>query len=145
MEENKTCDGCVRVREGLDISGSTCYLCKRNPVDHRIDWFEECSDIKSNEDETDMKSKHEEKKEPETINDIIESFNDEQKEMLYYFVGCAMETGKNYLLVKGDFKQRKNLKVYESLSVLEKIVVEYIVKKAIEDYKVRNNKSKKGK
>ena len=41
IEENKTCDGCVHVGEGLDISGSTCYLCKRNPVDHRIDWFEE--------------------------------------------------------------------------------------------------------
>ena len=40
-KENKTCDGCVRVGEGLDIVGSTCYLCKRNPVDHRIDWFEE--------------------------------------------------------------------------------------------------------
>ena len=45
IEENKTCDGCVRVGEGSDISGSTCYLCQRNPVDHRIDWFEECSDI----------------------------------------------------------------------------------------------------
>ena len=40
-EDIKTCNGCVRVGEGLDISGSTCYLCKRNPVDHRIDWFEE--------------------------------------------------------------------------------------------------------
>ena len=46
-EENKTCDVCVYVGDGLDISGSTCYLCKRNPVDHRIDWFEERSDTKS--------------------------------------------------------------------------------------------------
>lgn len=43
-EENKTCDRCIYDGNGLDISGSTCYLCKRNPVDHRIDWFEERSD-----------------------------------------------------------------------------------------------------
>ena len=41
MENHKTCDGCVHDGDGLDISGSTCYLCMRNPVDHRIDWFKE--------------------------------------------------------------------------------------------------------
>lgn len=39
-EENKSCDACVHNGD-QNISGSTCYLCKRNPVDHRIEWFEE--------------------------------------------------------------------------------------------------------
>ena len=43
-ERRKTCGKCVCDGEGFDISGSTCYLCKRNPVDHRIDWFEEKKD-----------------------------------------------------------------------------------------------------
>lgn len=42
-ERYKTCGRCVHDGEGNpNISGSTCYLCKRNPEgDHRIDWFEE--------------------------------------------------------------------------------------------------------
>lgn len=37
----KTCGRCVhRYKGDQNISGSTCYLCKRNPDDHRIDWFE---------------------------------------------------------------------------------------------------------
>lgn len=40
-EENKTCGRCIHDEESADIVGSSCYLCKRNPEDHRIDWFEE--------------------------------------------------------------------------------------------------------
>lgn len=40
-ERRKTCGKCTHQYEGADIGGSTCYLCKRNPVDNRIDWFEE--------------------------------------------------------------------------------------------------------
>lgn len=40
-ERYKTCGRCVHDGDGADIRGSTCYLCKRNPDDHRIDWFEE--------------------------------------------------------------------------------------------------------
>ena len=41
-ERYKTCGRCVYDGEGSpDIVGSTCYLCKRNPTDNRIDWFEE--------------------------------------------------------------------------------------------------------
>lgn len=40
-EELKTCGRCVHDGESADIVGSSCYLCKRNPEDHRIDWFEE--------------------------------------------------------------------------------------------------------
>ena len=39
-ERYKTCGRCVHDKEG-DIVGSTCYMCKRNSTDHRIDWFEE--------------------------------------------------------------------------------------------------------
>lgn len=46
-KSHKTCGRCVHC-ENADIVGSTCYLCKRNPDDHRIDWFEE---RKENEDE----------------------------------------------------------------------------------------------
>lgn len=40
-EELKTCGRCIHDGESGDIIGSTCHLCKRNPDDHRIDWFEE--------------------------------------------------------------------------------------------------------
>lgn len=39
-ERYKTCGRCIHDEDG-DIVGSACYLCKRNPSDHRIDWFEE--------------------------------------------------------------------------------------------------------
>lgn len=45
-ERYKTCGRCVHDGEGdQNISGSTCYLCKRNPEDHRIDWFEEKKEV----------------------------------------------------------------------------------------------------
>ena len=41
-ERNKKCGRCVHDGEGSPgIAGATCYLCKRNPDDNRIDWFEE--------------------------------------------------------------------------------------------------------
>ena len=41
-ERYKTCGRCIHDGESnLNIVGSTCYLCKRNLDDHRIDWFEE--------------------------------------------------------------------------------------------------------
>lgn len=40
-ERYKTCGRCIHDGDSPDIVGSTCYLCKRNPDDHRIDWFEE--------------------------------------------------------------------------------------------------------
>ena len=40
-KRRKTCGKCIHDGDGADIAGSTCYLCKRNPVDNRIDWFEE--------------------------------------------------------------------------------------------------------
>ena len=43
-EKLKTCSRCVHDGESTDIAGSTCYLCKRNPEDHRIDWWEEKKD-----------------------------------------------------------------------------------------------------
>lgn len=39
--KNKTCGRCKHDGEFGDIPGSSCYLCKRNPEDHRIDWWEE--------------------------------------------------------------------------------------------------------
>ena len=39
-EQYKTCGRCIHDNESSDIVGSTCYMCKRNPDDHRIDWFE---------------------------------------------------------------------------------------------------------
>lgn len=40
-ERYKTCGRCVHDGEDdPNIVGTTCYLCKRNPDDHRIDWFE---------------------------------------------------------------------------------------------------------
>ena len=39
-EKYKTCGRCIHDEE-VDIVGSACYLCKRNPSDHRIDLFEE--------------------------------------------------------------------------------------------------------
>ena len=49
-ENYKTCDRCIRIEDNPDIVGSTCYLCKRNPYDHRIDWFEERKDEELNND-----------------------------------------------------------------------------------------------
>lgn len=40
-ERYKTCGRCTHQEDDPDIVGSTCYLCKRNSTDHRIDWFEE--------------------------------------------------------------------------------------------------------
>lgn len=39
-EKYKTCERCTH-KNDLDITGSFCYLCKRNTTDNRIDWFEE--------------------------------------------------------------------------------------------------------
>ena len=40
-ERYKTCGKCVHDGDGdPNINGSTCYLCRRNPTDHRIDCFE---------------------------------------------------------------------------------------------------------
>lgn len=39
-ERYKTCGRCVHDGDSPDIVESTCYMCKRNPDDHRIDWFE---------------------------------------------------------------------------------------------------------
>ena len=39
--DKKTCGRCVHDGESGDIAGSTCYMCARNPEDHRIDWWEE--------------------------------------------------------------------------------------------------------
>ena len=41
LEKYKTCGRCIHAEDSSDIVGSICYLCKRNPDDHRIDWFEE--------------------------------------------------------------------------------------------------------
>jgi len=41
MEEGASCSRCIHKEKSTEIVGSTCYLCKRNPKDHRIDWFEE--------------------------------------------------------------------------------------------------------
>lgn len=38
-EKHKTCGKCAH-KNDLDITGSVCYLCKRNATDNRIDWFE---------------------------------------------------------------------------------------------------------
>lgn len=46
-EQYKTCGRCIRDGESSDIVGSTCYMCKRNPDDHRIDWFEEKKEEKN--------------------------------------------------------------------------------------------------
>ena len=41
-ERYKACSRCIHNGEGdSNIVGSTCYKCKRNPDDHRIDCFEE--------------------------------------------------------------------------------------------------------
>lgn len=48
-ERYKTCGRCVHDGSGDHrISGSTCYLCKRNPTDNRIDWFEEVKEDERN-------------------------------------------------------------------------------------------------
>lgn len=42
VERYKTCGRCIHDGEGdPDDSSSTCYLCRRNLTDNRIDWFEE--------------------------------------------------------------------------------------------------------
>lgn len=44
-ERYKTCGRCIHDGEDdPDIIGTTCYLCKRNPDDHRIDYFEQRKD-----------------------------------------------------------------------------------------------------
>lgn len=49
-ERYKTCGRCIHDGESNpNIVGSTCYLCKRNLDDHRIDWFEEKKKEKEND------------------------------------------------------------------------------------------------
>lgn len=40
-ENCNTCEKCMHNSESRDIDGSPCYLCRKNPVDNRIDWFSE--------------------------------------------------------------------------------------------------------
>lgn len=39
-ERYKTCGRCIHDGDCPDVVGSYCYMCKRNPNDRRIDWFE---------------------------------------------------------------------------------------------------------
>lgn len=39
-EPYESCSMCAHKGNTYEIMGSTCYLCRRNPVDNRIDWFE---------------------------------------------------------------------------------------------------------
>ena len=41
VEEGASCSRCIHKEESSSIVGSTCYMCRRNSKDHRIDWFEE--------------------------------------------------------------------------------------------------------
>lgn len=47
-EAYKTCGRCIHQYDDPDIAGSTCYLCKRNPTDNRIDWFHEDKEVTGN-------------------------------------------------------------------------------------------------
>lgn len=40
-ERYKICGRCIHDEESADTAGSTCYLCRRNPTDHRIDYFKD--------------------------------------------------------------------------------------------------------
>lgn len=40
-DENTGCIHCRHHGHDYNIAGTTCYNCKRNPTDHRIDWYEE--------------------------------------------------------------------------------------------------------
>ena len=52
-ERRKTCGKCIHDGEGADINGSTCHLCRRNPIaDNRIDWFEEEHEPENHEPES---------------------------------------------------------------------------------------------
>lgn len=78
-----------------------------------------------------------------TVNDVIDTLNWEQRDMLYHLVGYALETGRNYLAGNGDFDnhiQRKLRKIYNDLNKEQKIVVTYSIKEAKKEY--RNNKEK---
>ena len=41
VEEGASCSRCIHKEENSSMVGSTCYMCRRNSKDHRIDWFEE--------------------------------------------------------------------------------------------------------
>ena len=43
-ERYKTCGKCIHDGDSPDVKGSPCYLCRRNPTDNRIDWFEDAAE-----------------------------------------------------------------------------------------------------
>lgn len=120
-EESVACARCVHIFESSDIADSICYLCKRNPVDNRTDWFEE-----KEEENKDM-----------SIDDIISALNYEQRDMLYTLIGYALETGRYYIAGNGDFDnhiQRNLRKTYNKLTKKQKIAVTYLVDEAINEF-----------
>lgn len=40
------CEGCTNEDRSKDIVGTSCYLCIRNPVDRRIDYYDKKTIVK---------------------------------------------------------------------------------------------------
>lgn len=78
-----------------------------------------------------------------TVADIFETLNDSQREMVYYLVGYAMDTGRNYIAGTGAFdndKQRELRAVHKTLNEIQKAMVAMIVGEAIFEHNQSRSK-----
>ena len=78
-----------------------------------------------------------------SINGVVNTLNEDQREMLYYLVGYALDTGRNYICGTGNFdnsKQRELRELYSSLDNLQKITIDCLISDAIREYQEARNR-----
>jgi hypothetical protein len=78
-----------------------------------------------------------------SINDVVNTLNEYQRIMLYYLVGYALDTGRNYICGPGNFdnyKQRKLREIYNSISEEQKLAVDYLINEAMKEHQKARNR-----
>ena len=78
-----------------------------------------------------------------SINGVVNTLNGDQREMLYYLVGYALDTGRICICGTGNFdnsKQRKLREIYNSINEEQKLTVDYLINEAMKDHQKERNK-----
>lgn len=78
-----------------------------------------------------------------SINDVVNTLNEDQRKMLYYLVGYALDTGRNYICGPGNFdnhKQHELREIYNSINEEQKLTVDYLIKEAMKEHRKERNR-----
>lgn len=73
-----------------------------------------------------------------TVQDVYESLDGYQKDALYYLVGYALNTGRNYIPGNGDMdnaKQKELRRIFNNMNDDQQKLVRVLIDQAIDTYK----------